>query len=157
MVKPDRWWLKTDEARARARERMLRLHRDRPNRPYCGARRKYDGQPCQNEASENGRCRFHGGRTPKGKNWHKVTWNKTKRANRLAAKLDQLAKRENARNARLAAMTREERANYDHWHQQRPTGSLAERAQKKAKLEAKNWLSGILNDSKPETKKDVFE
>ena len=30
----------------------------------CGARRKYDGQPCQNPAMPNGKCRIHGGRTP---------------------------------------------------------------------------------------------
>jgi hypothetical protein len=27
----------------------------------CGARRKYDGNPCQAKALENGRCKFHGG------------------------------------------------------------------------------------------------
>ena len=32
--------------------------------PVCGARRKYDGQPCQNPAMRNGRCRMHGGKVP---------------------------------------------------------------------------------------------
>jgi hypothetical protein len=27
----------------------------------CGARRKYDGQPCQCKALTNGRCKLHGG------------------------------------------------------------------------------------------------
>ncbi|MEQ8246198.1 MAG: HGGxSTG domain-containing protein [Alphaproteobacteria bacterium] len=27
----------------------------------CGARRKYDGQPCQAPARANGRCKLHGG------------------------------------------------------------------------------------------------
>jgi len=27
----------------------------------CGARRKYDGNPCQCKALENGKCKFHGG------------------------------------------------------------------------------------------------
>ena len=27
----------------------------------CGARRKYDGQPCQAKARQNGRCYLHGG------------------------------------------------------------------------------------------------
>lgn len=40
--------------------------------PRCGARRKYDGQPCQCPAMPNGRCRLHGGkstgpRTPDGR------------------------------------------------------------------------------------------
>ena len=27
----------------------------------CGARRKYDGQPCQAKALKSGRCKYHGG------------------------------------------------------------------------------------------------
>jgi len=27
----------------------------------CAARRKFDGQPCQAKALENGRCKLHGG------------------------------------------------------------------------------------------------
>jgi len=27
----------------------------------CGARRKYDGNPCQCKALDNGKCKFHGG------------------------------------------------------------------------------------------------
>jgi hypothetical protein len=39
--------------------------------PRCGARRKRDGNPCQQPAMQNGRCRVHGGlstgpRTPEG-------------------------------------------------------------------------------------------
>src|SRR5215204_862524 len=29
--------------------------------PRCGARRKSDGQPCEQAAMPNGRCRHHGG------------------------------------------------------------------------------------------------
>jgi hypothetical protein len=32
----------------------------------CGARCKRTGQACQNPAMTNGRCRLHGGKTPKG-------------------------------------------------------------------------------------------
>jgi hypothetical protein len=28
---------------------------------FCGARRKYDRQPCQAKALANGRCKYHGG------------------------------------------------------------------------------------------------
>jgi hypothetical protein len=39
--------------------------------PRCGARRKFDGKPCQRAAMPNGRCWVHGGpstgpRTPEG-------------------------------------------------------------------------------------------
>jgi hypothetical protein len=39
-----------------------------PNVQRCGATRKYDGQPCRQpvEPGRN-RCRWHGGKTPKGK------------------------------------------------------------------------------------------
>lgn len=33
----------------------------------CGAKRKRDGKPCTNNAMENGKCRLHGGLTPRGK------------------------------------------------------------------------------------------
>ena len=37
---------------------------DKPRRKdlsRCGARRKYDGKPCQAKALSNGRCKYHGG------------------------------------------------------------------------------------------------
>lgn len=48
---------------------------DKPRRkdlPRCGARRKYDGKPCQAKALPNGRCKYHGGlstgpKTPEGR------------------------------------------------------------------------------------------
>ena len=46
----------------------------RDEAPKCGARRKGDHLPCQNLALENGRCRLHGGLTPKGENWHRPRW-----------------------------------------------------------------------------------
>ena len=34
----------------------------RPNKKIpCGAKRKYDGNPCQAKALFNGRCKLHGG------------------------------------------------------------------------------------------------
>lgn len=39
-----------------ARERPLPGER-------CGARRKYDGQPCEAPAMTNGRCKLHGGKS----------------------------------------------------------------------------------------------
>lgn len=36
--------------------------------PRCGARRKYDGQPCQAPGMKNGRCRLHGGKST-GPRW----------------------------------------------------------------------------------------
>lgn len=36
-----------------------------PGRKLCGARAKRTGFPCQQPAMLNGRCRLHGGKTPK--------------------------------------------------------------------------------------------
>ena len=41
--------------------------------PKCGARRRTDGEPCRQPVAEEGkRCRYHGGATPKGRDWHRV-------------------------------------------------------------------------------------
>ena len=34
--------------------------------PYCGAKTKRTGNPCRQPAMRNGRCRLHGGKTPRG-------------------------------------------------------------------------------------------
>ena len=60
----------------------------------CGAARKSDGLPCQNLPLQNGRCRFHGGRTPKGKQRHMVQWQKGGSVSKSTAKLSALEKRQ---------------------------------------------------------------
>ncbi len=38
-----------------------------PYAPRCGAHARTTGKPCKKAAMANGRCRNHGGRSPKGK------------------------------------------------------------------------------------------
>lgn len=121
--------------RTQARDAILHWHRDlRPTRPRCGAKRKHDGQPCQQLALGNGRCAYHGGRTPSGKGWHKPRWPKADTPNAEAAlnrKLRDLAKAARKRERRLASMTPEERAEHEAWHAARKPGSPADRAERR--------------------------
>ncbi|SFK79509.1 HGGxSTG domain-containing protein [Methylocapsa palsarum] len=104
----------------------------------CGARRKRDGEPCQQLVLfSNGRCKFHGGKTPKGKNWHKLQLPPSDAgadADALARKermiFQRQKKRAAARAAKLAAMTPEQRAAYDNQFAKRVTtpGPVAHRA-----------------------------
>lgn len=99
--------------------------------PRCGAKRKRDGLPCEKPGLANGRCRIHGGLTPKGKNWHTVQWPKNGGAaadRKAARKLADLKRRAERLEARLAAMAPAERERYDEWHRRHPTGSPAARA-----------------------------
>ncbi|KAF0142275.1 MAG: hypothetical protein FD153_623 [Rhodospirillaceae bacterium] len=50
----------------------LNLARLWASHPRCSATRAGLASPCQRLAGPNGRCRFHGGRVPKGKDWHRT-------------------------------------------------------------------------------------
>lgn len=128
--------------------------------PKCGARRKSDGQPCQNLAMENGRCRFHGGRVPKGDGkWHRPLWPKAAAPDasaKLRRKLRDLQRAADKRAKRLARMTPEQRAAYDAWRRDHQPTSKADRARKRAlrrqNLEAKKSIERLAKESpKPKT------
>lgn len=118
------------EFRAIANAALIRYNAQRPFLPKCGAKRKRDGEPCQQLALANGRCRFHGGRTPKGAGWHKPVW-PDKAApgaeQKLRDKLRALERAARKRAARLATMTPEEQAQHAKWHRERPVGSPVRR------------------------------
>lgn len=113
---------------------LRRYHSTRHLRPTCGAARKRDGQPCEQMPMENGRCRFHGGRTPKAERWHCTHWPDGGSANvdqKLARKLANADRAAKQRAARLAAMTPDERAAHDAWHRAHKPGTPAERARRR--------------------------
>lgn len=112
-------WVKSAEWRAVAAG-LARANLERLNaRPRCGAHTKReDRQPCQNPAMANGRCRFHGGATPKGKQYRQPVFKEGQTAsgqNRLERKLYDLANAKKKREAVIAAMTDDERARYRQW------------------------------------------
>ncbi|MDN3711929.1 hypothetical protein QWZ10_09035 [Paracoccus cavernae] len=69
---------------------------------------------------ENGRCRYHGGKTPKGKDWHRIT--RPANADKATAKMGTLERRAKQRAQRLAKMTAEEQAQYRAWRQSHTPG-----------------------------------
>lgn len=113
---------------------LARYNASRPTLPKCGARRKRDGEPCQNIALGNGRCRYHGGKTPSGDGWHKPVWPNRDAPNavqKMHAKVGDLQRAARRRAKVLAAMTADEKAQYDAWHRDRPTTSATDRAERK--------------------------
>jgi hypothetical protein len=119
--------------------------------PRCGAARKRDGKPCCNPAMKNGRCGLHGGKTPRGRQWHVIQLpdcstpageakfnRKLRNRNRYAVK----------RAARLAAMTPEQRAKHDAWHRSHPPGgSRASRSVKSDRVRQDADLRRLLAES----------
>lgn len=129
--------------------------------PRCGATTRGTGLPCQRLAGPNGRCRFHGGRVPKGKNWHRLNLvppppdaSPAQQA-RYARKLAGIARRAERREARLAAMTPEERAQFEARSQAVTPGSKADREHRRQNREARALLERLMradraNEAGPE-------
>ena len=122
-------WSTSPEGRAHSRRVGTRSLRAWWARARCGAANRTTGKPCRNVALENGRCRLHGGLSPKGKHWHQTTWAKTYgpasnvKIDRKLKAIDRKAKR---RAARLAAMTVEEQAAHEEWQRSHRPGRTPE-------------------------------
>jgi hypothetical protein len=109
---------------------LRRFHATRHLRQMCGAKRKRDGLPCQGAPMQNGRCWYHGGRTPKGDRWHTPVWPKASAPmSKLERKLRDRERLSGERSRRLAAMSPAERAAYDAWERAHRVGSNAQREQ----------------------------
>lgn len=121
---------------------ILALRRHNARRhvlPICGAKRKRDGLPCENTPMENGRCYLHGGRTPKGDQWHRPQWPNGKAPDamkKMRRKLKDLERRKKERQARIDKMSPEEWERYDRWHRSHQPGSAAERARRRRERKA---------------------
>lgn len=116
---------------AAGRAALRHIHANRHLVPKCRAKAKTTGEQCRQFPMENGLCYYHGGRTPKGKDWHRPQWPKKSSPDaerKMVAHLRDLERREKQRLKRLARMTAEERASYDKWHRDRPLGTPGHRA-----------------------------
>lgn len=113
----------------------------------CGALAKGTGESCKQLAMENGRCRWHGGLTPKGREWHRV---QAAPSGREAQKLDTIERRVKARARRLRKMTPEELERHEAWQRSHKPGPAARRAadrkQRRDNLEARAYFeaAGII-------------
>lgn len=122
------------ERRAQARAAMRRFHATKHLLPRCGARCRTTGDPCRNLQRANGRCRLHGGSTPKDDGWHLPRWPNADRPDamtKLDRKLRDLGRARKARERRLAALTAAERRKYDEWLRDHAPGPAAARAVKR--------------------------
>jgi hypothetical protein len=116
-------------------------------RPKCGATAKSTGQACQRPALGNGRCYFHGGKTPAGSGWHKPVFTPgttPSGTSRLDRKLHDLAQARKKRAAVLAKMTPAQREAHRKWHEMRQPGSrearLSRQVRKQQAIEARMAL-----------------
>lgn len=107
----------------------------RPFRPRCDAKRKSDGEACQNIALEGrSKCRVHGGSTPAGDNWHQRQWpngNAPDWQRKLNDKLKRAERDQRRKERRLAKMSPDERQRHEEWQKAHKPGSAAERARKR--------------------------
>lgn len=111
----------------------------RPLRPRCGAKRKSDGEPCRNLALPSGKCRLHGGASPRGDNWHRLQWpagSAPDASQKLDAKLKRAERNRRAKERRLAKMTLEERERHERWQRDHKPGRAGERARRRADRKA---------------------
>lgn len=121
----DRWRKGADFrhiARASARANLAAF----AEAPRCGACRKRDGEPCEKPSMANGRCDVHGGKTPRGNQWHVPQFANpsTKRgAAKFNRKLRDRQKYADERAKRLAAMTPEQLAKHEAWHRTHKPGA----------------------------------
>ncbi|MDF2995825.1 MAG: hypothetical protein K0R27_1462 [Xanthobacteraceae bacterium] len=128
-------WANSARFRSMGRAMMKRFNNLRRSGPKCGAHTKINGHPCQNPAMANGRCRVHGGATPKGDGWHKPVWPDANAANwnaKLARKLTDLERAAKKRARRLRSMTPEQRADHAAWQRSHKPGSTKAREAAKA-------------------------
>jgi hypothetical protein len=124
-------WAKSASFKAIARKALADWNSQRHTKPKCGAHGRTTGEPCKRIAMANGRCHAHGGRTPKGANWHKPVWPDAERPDaidRLNRKLRDHRKTAKKRAARLAAMSPAERERHEAWQRSHRPGSKSARA-----------------------------
>lgn len=100
----------------------------------------------------NGRCYIHGGRTPKGDDWHKPRWPDRERPDaneKLSEKLRSLEKRANRRRRKLKTMTAEERAAHDAWQATHTPGPAAARRRRRAQKLQNQEAAWIIAGASP--------
>lgn len=134
-----RAWSQSAACAAAAERGREQAAAQREAAPKCGAKRKADGRPCEGLALENGRCRVHGGLTPKGDQWHRVQYpNADAPPEKLEKKLLELDRRRRQRAKRVAAMTPEARAAYEaRSHALRPRSPTVREQERRSREAAK--------------------
>lgn len=140
-----RAWQGSEEFRQTSRRAARAWNAKRERLPRCGARRKSDGEPCQQWPMQNGRCYLHGGLTPHGDQWHRPQY--SPELHKMDRKLRDRERQAKKRAARLAAMTTDERAAYERWQASHKPGAVgarvAARERRRQNVEARKTLAGL--------------
>lgn len=137
-------------------DNLSKAHESYHTRPKCGAQNRTSEGTCQNPALANGRCRLHGGRTPKGRDWHKVQLTNPGNSIEVLHKKEAAVKRRRDRQAkRRAAMTPGQLAAHEAWHAAHRPGAPLERLQRRAAKEAREMLQN--RPSAPEVAPETAE
>ncbi len=147
-------WCRSSEFREIARKQIQKLNKERWSGPRCGAARKSDGEPCRRIAMTNGRCQLHGGKTPKGDQWHVTQWpskTQTRAMEKLNRKLEDIERDAADLKKRLAKMTPAERAGYEEWKRVRKPGSVAARTLKRKDAENAAAFRAISESTRSES------
>lgn len=141
MSEKQRAWSSSPEGKAAALRAMRKARAVQAAMPRCAAIAKSTGEPCKRMALENGRCEFHGGRTPKGQQWHRLQLPGVGGSERkFDQKLATQARKQKARAAQIAAMSGEERDALDAWRRSHRPGGAGERESRRQDLEARKLL-----------------
>lgn len=129
-------WRRSRAFREIARNAIRCFNAERQKGPKCGANARSTGEPCRQPAMENGRCYYHGGRTPKGEGWHKPLFpsRDSKAASaRLTRKLQDLDKRRKKRAKRIVQMAPEQQEQHAAWQKSHKPGPAGLRAAERAR------------------------
>jgi hypothetical protein len=141
MSEKQRAWTTSPEGKAAALRAMRKARAVQAAMPRCGAIAKSTGEPCKRMALENGRCEFHGGRTPKGSQWHRLQLPNTGGSERkFDRKLAAQARRQKTQAVRVAAMSEKEREAFEAWRRSHEPGGATEREQRRQNVKARKWL-----------------
>lgn len=123
-------WQGSTQWRMISREAIKDWNAKRGSLPKCGARRKRDGEPCQQLAQENGRCHFHGGRTGKGAKFHVHILPNGDAPDfeaKLQRKFKQIERDRKTQAKRRAAMSPKQLEAHQAWQEAHQPGSAAAR------------------------------
>ena len=119
-------WQASAEWRSIASRAIRRWNVKRRHLPKCGARRRSDGEPCQQTAMSNGRCYWHSGGVPRGDQWHVAQWPDPKSPNameKLNYKLAAKQKEAAARERKLRMMPADKKTAHAAWQRSHKPGS----------------------------------
>lgn len=146
-----------NNAAQREHARRAITHWNKEVRPFlqlCGAQcRGQPGKFCQRiPVKGRERCELHGGKTPRGKEWHRKQRPDGSRKSdewRAMNKLKTMEIRRKELIARLAAMTEEEREIYEKYSRAARPGSPAEREDRKSARQLKKEWANIFDEQRP--------